>query len=73
MKNFSKKDFVQKLNNYANEFTSEVLSGNDTDHLIDKITPYSDLYGNLIVLSIGPPGTAKTTHFTKEMFMTSES
>ena len=42
-------------------------------HLVDKLTPYSDLYRNSISLSIGPPGTSKTSHFLYEMIQISES
>jgi hypothetical protein len=37
--------------------------------LIERLSPYSNLYQNSIALSIGPPGTSKTTHFMREMFV----
>jgi hypothetical protein len=49
-------------------FANSCLNGNN-NHLIEKLSPYSNLYQNSITLSIGPPGTSKTTHFMREMFV----
>ena len=66
-------NFSKQLNNHAERFSQQALSGEDTDHLNQKITPFSVLYQNSITLSLGAPGTGKTTHFMREMFMISES
>ena len=55
------------IENEANKLVKTAFKDIGDDHLINKISANSDLYKNSIILSVGNRGTAKTTHFMKEM------